>query len=143
MVRDRVRQTKYVIRVCNNIFRKAAVNIAADKPSVWTKVSASHLTVEATATIKCRIQNDSITWPNTFAGPSLDNQPDHFVTHNQRIGNGDRATVDFKVCSTDTAVRDSDQHLTPVWSEFGDAHLHLRELARSTKNHSLHKLCLF
>jgi len=142
LIRDRVRQTKDVIRVCDNVFRKATVNVAADEPSVRTKVSTSHLAVEATATIECGIQNDSITWPNAFAGAYLDNDADHLVTHDQGIRNGDRAAVDLEVRSTNTAVRYPDQHMIPVAAELGDAHPRFREFARSPENHGLHELCL-
>jgi hypothetical protein len=60
----------------------------------------------------------------------------HFVTHDERILSGDRASVDLQVSSTESAVRDAHQNMTggDLWRlDFIE-----REIAGRSQDHRFH-----
>jgi hypothetical protein len=92
--------------------------------------------IEAHATIDGRVNNDAITemQRRIFATHHL---ADHFVTHDERVTNGDCAFVDVQIGAADTAMRDSDKDL--VMSENGPLDFRQGQFSRALQDHCFHE----
>jgi hypothetical protein len=67
--------------------------------------------VKARAAKKLRINDDSVSGPERVAAGTLDDVSNDLVSHDARVGNGDRAIVDLQIRPTHTAVTDLNQNL--------------------------------
>ena len=70
---------------------------------------------------------------------SVDHFADHFVAHDQRVADGDRAFVDVQIGPADAAMGHSDEDL--VVSESGPLDFRKAQIAGPSQDHGFHESC--
>ena len=123
---------------CNQVIRETAVGIAADERTVGAEIGLARAAIEAHAAVKGRIDDNALARMESGVSP-VHHLADHFVSHDQRVANGDCAFVDVQIGPADAAMRDSDENL--VVSESGPLDFRKAQIAGPSQDHSFHESC--
>jgi hypothetical protein len=70
---------------------------------------------------------------------AVDHLADHFVPHDQRVADGNRAFVNVEIGSANTAMSHSDEDL--IMSEDGAFDFRRAQIARPSQDHCFHERC--
>jgi hypothetical protein len=123
----------------HKVIREPAVGIPSDERTIGAEVSLAGAAIQAHAAVKGRVNDDPI--PAVERGvSSVDHLTDHFMAHDQRVADRDRAFVDVKIGPADAAVGYSDEDL--VKSESGPLDFRKAQIAGPSQDHSFHE-CVF
>ena len=135
---DRIRQGVYVAARSHEVIRESAVGIASDERAVGTEVGLAGAAIQAHAAVNGRVDDDAIAAMKRGVS-SVDHLADHFMTHDQRVADGDRAFVDVEIGAADAAMGHSDEDL--VMSESGPLDFRKAQIAGPSQDHSFHESC--
>ena len=135
---DRIRQGVYVAARSHEVIRESAVGIASDERAVGAEVGLARAAIEAHAAVNGRVNDDAIAAVERGVS-SVHHFADHFMAHDQRVADGDRAFVDVEIGPADAAMGHSDEDL--VMSESGPLDFREAQIAGPSQDHSFHESC--
>jgi hypothetical protein len=135
---NRVRQGIYVTARSNKVIRESAVGIASDERAGGAEVGLAGPAIQAHAAVKGRVNDDAIAAVQGVV-TSVNHLADHFMAHDQRVANRDRAFVDMEIGPADAAMGHSDEDL--VMSESGPLDFRKAQIAGPSQDHGFHESC--
>jgi hypothetical protein len=132
---DRIRQKVHVTPGSHKVIRESAVEIAAKDSAVGTEVGLTNAAIQAHAAVNCRVNDDTIAAVERVVF-AVNHLADHFMAHDQRVADGDRAFVYVEIGSTNAAMGHSDEDL--VTSESRPLDFRKAQIAGPSQDHSFH-----
>src|SRR5437016_409895 len=92
-----------------NTWLRGAVTYSANPPLVSRPISMPF--GQTCAAVELRVDDDPLSRKERVGVARLHDLSDHFMAHDSRIADGNRAIVDFEIRSADAAVRHTNQHV--------------------------------
>ena len=131
---DRVRQAVDVAARRGDVFGESPVRVAAEEPAVRAEMRLADAAMKAVAAVQLRIDDDAIARVQCAVGGD---DADHFMAHDPRIADRDRAAVDLEISAADAAVRHAHEDVARP-GECRTRDLVRHEILRRAQHHGSH-----